>query len=54
MARPVKHSKIEQMRSQEEIIQRKKMEILEKQRKQEMAKQLAAAVGSGTTTTSAR
>lgn len=53
MARPIKHSKIEQMRSQEEIIQRKKMEILEKQRKQEMAKQLAAAaVGSGGTSTS--
>lgn len=54
MARPAKHSKIEQMRSQEEIIQKKKKEILEKQRKQEMAKQLAASVAGSGTPTSAK
>lgn len=42
MARPAKFSKVQQMRTQEEIIQRKKLEILEKQRKQELAKQMSA------------
>lgn len=42
MARP---NRLVQMKTQEEIIQRKKLEILERQRTQDMVKQLAAAAG---------